>query len=113
MEKAQKSAKEARENFVSDDRIFEAVKKEIKQLEDTMSYCKPGDNHYEDTFACIEIAKRLIPAQANKNDIMEYLCNQNVEKNMGTCMKVLKEYFGTSFDGKTASCVVKEYISAD
>lgn len=112
LEKAQKSAKDAKENFISDYRIFEAVKKEIKQLEDTLSFCKPGDNHYENTSVCIEIARQLLPAQVSNEEILNFLRSNNIAKNMGVCMKALKEHFDNSFDGKTASAVVKEYISA-
>lgn len=113
LEKAQKIAKDAKEDAISDNRIVEATKKELKQLEDTLSYCKPGDGHYESTSACIKIAKSMLPAQISSEEIANYLRNNTPAKNMGTCMKILKEYFGSSLDGKMASAVVKEYVSSD
>ena len=48
---------------------------------------------------------------ATENEIMAYLTDHTVEKNMGICMKVLKEHFGMNMDGKIASKVAKEYVS--
>ena len=41
----------------------------------------------------------------------EFLKIHHPEKNMGVCMKALKEHFGSLFDGKIAQGVIKKYIS--
>lgn len=48
---------------------------------------------------------------AEADEIRDYLVTNNIDKNMGICMKTLKEHFKDSLDGKQASKVVKEYIN--
>lgn len=110
LEKAQKTAKDKKIEALSDELIVDAAKKEIKQLEDVLQYIKEGDSRYAEAMEAISVAKELLPAMASAEDILHFLQNSNTEKNMGTCMKTLKEKFGSSLDGKAASAVVKEYI---
>lgn len=109
LENAQKLAKEKKEE-VNDSYIVSAAKKEIKQLEDLLKYCKEGTEQYNETKTKIELAEGILPRMTSKEDIMNYLVSENIEKNMGTCMKALKSRFKDSLDGRLASGVVKEYI---
>lgn len=109
LEKAQKIAKEKRADVIENSLVIDAVKKEIKQLEDTLQYCKEGDTRYADLQECIACAKELLPAMASKEDIESYLREINPERNVGICMKLLKIHFKDTLDGKTASLVSKEY----
>lgn len=111
LENAQKLAKEKKEG-VNDSYIISAAKKEIKQLEDLLSYCKEGTEQYNEVKAKVELAEGILPRMTSKEDIMNYLVSENIEKNMGVCMKALKSRFKDSLDGKLASGVVKEYINA-
>lgn len=111
LENAQKLAKEKKED-VNDSYIISATKKEIKQLEDLLKYCEEGSDKYDETKTKIELAEDILPRMTSKEDIMNYLVSENVEKNMGACMKALKLRFKDSLDGRLASGVVKEYISA-
>lgn len=111
LENAQKLAKEKKED-VNSSYIISAAKKEIKQLEDLLKYCKEGTEQYNETKTKIELAEGILPRMTSKEDIMDYLVSENVEKNMGICMKVLKSRFKDSLDGRIASGVVKEYINA-
>lgn len=111
LEKAQKAAKENKVELLTDTYIYDAVKKEVKQLEDTLSYCKPGDAYYQNIAMSIEIAKTLLPVQVTSEEMLQYLQDNQIEKNMGACMKILKTQYGASFDGKIASEIVKQYIS--
>ena len=111
LENAQKLAKEKKED-VNDSYIISAAKKEIKQLEDLLKYCEEGSEKFNETKAKIELAESILPRMTSKEDIMNYLVSENVEKNMGACMKALKSRFKDSLDGRLASGVVKEYISA-
>ena len=43
---------------------------------------------------------------------MEYLVSNNIEKNMGICMKSLKAKYKDNLDGKIAQGVVKDYINS-
>lgn len=111
LENAQKLAKEKKED-VNDSYIISAAKKEIKQLEDLLKYCEEGSDKYNETKTKIELAESILPRMTSKEDIMNYLVSENVEKNMGACMKALKSRFKDSLDGRLALGVVKEYISA-
>lgn len=111
LENAQKLAKEKKED-VNDSYIISAAKKEIKQLEDLLSYCKEDTEQYNEVKAKIELAEGILPKMTSKEDIMNYLVSDNIEKNMGICMKALKSRFKDSLDGRLASGVVKEYINA-
>lgn len=111
LENAQKLAKEKKED-VNSSYIISAAKKEIKQLEDLLKYCKEGTEQYNETKTKIELAEGILPRMTSKEDIMNYLVSENVEKNMGICMKALKSIFKDSLDGRIASGVVKEYINA-
>ena len=111
LENAQKLAKEKKED-VNDSYIIAAAKKEIKQLEDLLSYCKEGTEQYNEVKAKIELAEGILPRMTSKEDIMNYLVSENIEKNMGICMKALKLRFKDSLDGRLASGIVKEYINA-
>lgn len=111
LEKAQKTAKEARqEDNITDSMVIDAAKKEIKQLNDTLQYCKEGTDRFNETTKAIEIVGELLPKMASNDEVMKYLVESGQEKNMGKCMKALKEKFGDSLDGKSASTVVKDYI---
>lgn len=111
LENAQKLAKEKKED-VNSSYIISAAMKEIKQLEDLLKYCKEGTEQYNETKTKIELAEGILPRMTSKEDIMNYLVSENVEKNMGICMKALKSRFKDSLDGRIASGVVKEYINA-
>ena len=46
-----------------------------------------------------------------EDQIIEYLTTNNIEKNIGVCMKALKAQFGSTLDGKMANGVVRQYIN--
>lgn len=115
LDKAQKDAKEKHlENNISDDIIIAATRKELKQLEDTLSFVKEevDKERYDSLINSIEIAKTFLPKSVDKDEIQEYLSSNNIEKNIGICMKALKEQFGAKLDSKIASGVVKDYIKS-
>lgn len=111
LENAQKLAKDKKED-VNDSYIITSIKKEIKQLEDLLSYCKDGTDKYAETKRKIDIATSLLPQMTSEDEILDYLTSNKVEKNMGLCMKVLKVKFKDTLDGKMASQVVKKYINS-
>ncbi len=110
LENAQKLAKEKKEE-VNDSYIIASAKKEIKQLTDLLEYCEQNSDKYEEANRKIDLAKGILPKMAEADEIRDYLVTDNIDKNMGICMKTLKEHFKDSLDGKQASKVVKEYIN--
>ena len=109
-ETAQKLAK-ASLAAVNDGYIYDAAKKEMKQLADLQAFCKPGTSRYDDIAECMEIAQSILPKMATPEEILSFLRGEHLEKNMGVCMKAVKAKFGDALDGKVASMVVKQYIA--
>lgn len=109
LENAQKLAKEKKED-VNDSYIIAAAKKEIKQLEDLLKYCEANPDKATEVKTKIELAEKILPRMTSEDDIKNFLVSNNIERNMGVCMKALKAEFADSLDGKVASGVVKEYI---
>lgn len=110
LEKAQKAAKDDKSE-INDTYIINAAKKEIKQINDLLEYCEVGSDRYNECKKNIQLCEELLPQMASEDDILNYLSESNLEKNMGICMKALKSKFGDALDGKIASMTVKKYIA--
>lgn len=112
LDKAQKDAKEKKTEIITDDYVITAARKELKQLEDTLSYItKESDNdRFLKLTESIDIVNDFLPKSISEEEILKYLKDNNIDKNMGACMKALKNKFGALLDGKMASTVVKRYI---
>ena len=111
LENAQKIAKKTN-RAVTDEDIITAIKNEIKQLNDLMGYVLPTDSgRISEITEKVNYCTEVLPKQATKEDIMDFLTGANLEKNIGVCMKVLKEKFGVNMDGKMANAVVRDYIA--
>lgn len=111
LETAQKTAKLNNE-AVTDDMVINAVKNEIKQLNDVISYYETGSDKYDEVAEKIRYCEAVLPKMASEKEIMGYLINNDIEKNIGTCMKALKSNFGANMDGKVASMIAKEYVNS-
>lgn len=113
LDKTQKDVKEKKIEVITDDYVITAARKELKQLEDTLSYItKESDpDRYEKLTTSIAIVNDFLPKSVSENEILDFLKNNNVDKNMGICMKALKNKFGVNLDGRTASNIVKNYIT--
>lgn len=111
LETAQKTAKKQGANVeVTDEMIVNAAKSEIKQLNDLIGFCKNDAERLAVAKQNIEYCEAILPKMASEQEIIDYLTTENVEKNMGKCMKALKSEFGANLDGRMASGVVKKYI---
>ena len=109
LETAQKIAKE-KKTEVTDSLIFDAAKKEIKQINDLLSYVKETDDKYTVLVQNKEYAESILPKMVSEQEILDFLTTHSIEKNMGTCMKALKAEFKDSLDGKLASQATKKYL---
>lgn len=112
LEKAQKEAKEKRqEDNITDSMVINAVKKEIKQLNDLLQYCKEGTDKFNDTKECLSVAEALLPKMASDVEIFRCLKNHKDDvTSIGAGMKILKAEFGENMDGKRASILVNDFI---
>ena len=109
LETAQKIAKE-KKTEVTDSLIFDAAKKEIKQINDLLEYVKETDNKYKVLVQNKEYAESILPKMVSEQEILDFLTTHSIEKNMGVCMKALKAEFKDSLDGKLASQATKKYL---
>jgi uncharacterized protein YqeY len=57
-----------------------------------------------------EIIESFLPKQLSETEILDILEKSGTEKVMGSLMKYLKDNYAGSYDGKTASKVVKGMI---
>ena len=113
LDKTQKDVKEKKLEVITDDYVITAARKELKQLEDTLSYItKESDpDRYEKLTTSIAIVNDFLPKSISENEILDFLKNNDIDKNMGVCMKALKNKFGVNLDRRTASSIVKNYIT--
>jgi uncharacterized protein YqeY len=97
---------------VTDDLIVSAIKSEIKQLEDVIGYYNETSDGYKETTEKLSLCKALLPQMASEEEILAYLMENAVEKNIGVCMKALKNKFGAALDGKISSVAAKQYATS-
>ena len=110
LENAQKIAKADGNRAVTDNDFIKAAKNEIKQLKDLAEFTKNDPQRTIEIAEKISYASKLLPEVIGEQQILDYLTQNNVEKNIGVCMKTLKAQFGSALDGKMAQGVVRQYI---
>ena len=108
---ALKTAKDATREITDDD-IIKATKNEIKQLTELHEYVKNDEIKSADFIKKIKYCEDILPQMVTADQIIEYLTTNNIEKNIGVCMKSLKTKFGNTLDGKMANGVVRQYINS-
>lgn len=111
LETAQKTAKKTNAD-VTDEMIINAVKNEIKQLNDVIGYYEADSEKYIEIKEKIAYCEVVLPKMATEDEIRYFLVSSDIEKNIGVCMKALKENFGANMDGKMASTIAKEYVNS-
>ena len=114
LEKAQKEAKELKSAEVADSMLVNAARKEIKQQEDLLQYCKDRPEKQEEAKYCISVAEQLLPKQATQAEVEAFLSEHSSEiTNIGAGMKILKEHFKDTLNSKEASAIVKKFIESN
>lgn len=111
LDNALKIAKTDGNRDVTDDDFVKAAKKEIKQLNDLYEYVKNDSVKSTEIAEKINYCEAILPKMATEEQIMEYLTANNIDKNIGVCMKSLKAHFANILDNRIAQGVVKQYIS--
>ena len=110
LENALKIAKADGNRAVTNDDFVKATRNEIKQLKDLYEYAKTDEVRAKEITEKIEYCEFILPEQITEDQIVDYLTSNNIEKNIGVCMKSLKAHFGSNLDGKMAQTVVRQYI---
>ena len=111
LENALKIAKADGNRAVTNDDFIKATRNEIKQLKDLYEYAKTDEVRAKEITEKIEYCEFILPEQITEDQIIDYLTSNNIEKNIGVCMKSLKAHFGSNLDGKMAQTVVRQYIA--
>jgi uncharacterized protein YqeY len=110
LEQAQKIAKEKKIE-ITDSLIYDAAKKEIKQLNDLMQFCTDKPEKQNIINISINEANNWLPSMTSEDDIKTFVeTHKSDANNIGTMMKLLKSEFGDSLDGKLASQIVKSLL---
>lgn len=110
LENGLKIAKNDGNRAVTDNDFIKAAKNEIKQLRDLAEFTKNDPKRTIEITEKISYESSLLPEVIGEQKIIDYLTQNNVEKNIGICMKTLKAQFGSALDGRMAQEVVKHYI---
>lgn len=110
LEMAQKTAKEKKTD-VTDSIIFSAAKKEIKQRNDLIAFCKGKPEKLAEIAIAINTANEILPAQVSEDEIRTFIANnKELCSKVGDAMKALREKYGDSLDAKLASSIVKDSL---
>ena len=94
--------------MVTDADIIKATKSEIKSLNDLRSYITDGTEKAFEIDEKLSYCEIMLPQMASEEEIKTFLLEQKDNiSSLGMAMKVLKEKFGDSLDGKRASIIAK------
>ena len=110
LDNALKIAKNDGNREVTNDDFIKAAKNEVKQLNDLYEYVKTDSVRAAEVEEKLKYCEAILPQMVTAEQITEYLTSNNIEKNIGVCMKSLKAKFGNTLDGKMANGVVRQYI---
>ena len=105
LENALKIAKNDGNRAVINDDFIKAAKNEVKQLNDLYEFAKNDPVRSVEIKEKVGYCEAILPQMVSEEQILEYLTSNNIEKNIGICMKSLK-------NGKMANGVVKQYIGS-
>lgn len=113
LETAQKIAKE-KQTDITDSMIYDAAKREIKQLADVLQYCGGKTEKQEIINKCVTEAETWLPEMTSEKEIVDFVeiyKRENKDNfNIGSVMKALKEKYQDNLDNKLASNIVKSMI---
>ena len=110
LDNAFKIAKNDGNRSVTNDDFIKAAKNEVKQLNDLYEYVKNDTVRTTEIKEKLKYCEAILPKMVTAEEIIEYLTSNNIEKNIGICMKSLKTKFGNTLDGKMANGIVRQYI---
>ena len=110
LDNALKIAKNDGNREVTNDDFIKAAKNEVKQLNDLLEYVKNDTERSNEINEKLKYCDAILPQMVTAEQIVEYLTSNNIEKNIGVCMKSLKTKFGSTLDGKMANGIVRQYI---
>ena len=119
LNKANALAKDAKIDEPTTDMVLDAIKKETKQIQDTVdiltSNGKSDSDLYKESIQKMDILKVYLPKQLTEdeleNEIKEFIEKNSVDtSNRGAIMKVVMPEFKSKADGKLINKVVSKLL---
>lgn len=119
LNKANALAKDAKIEVPTDEMILDAIKKESKQIQDTIDILvkneKVDSDLYKESVSKLEILKEYLPKQLSeeelKIEIQKFINDNNIDiTNKGNVMKVIMPVFKSKADGKLINKVVSSLL---
>lgn len=119
LNKANMLAKDAKIEIPTDEMVMDAIKKEIKQIQDTRDILeangKKDSELYVESATKQQVLKTYLPAQMDAEtleaEILTFLATNGVDKtNKGAIMKAVMPVFKAKADGKLINQVVTELM---
>lgn len=120
LNKANMLAKDAKIEVPTNEMMLDAIKKEMKQIQDTMDILKANNKEdsdlYKESITKQTVLQGYLPAQMDaetlKTEISAFLEANGVDKtNKGAVMKAVMPAFKTKADGKLINQVVTELMA--
>ena len=119
LNKANALAKDAKIEVPTDEMIFDAIKKESKQIQDTIDILvkneKIDSDLYKDSISKLNILKEYLPKQLSeeelKIEIQKFITDNNIDiTNKGIVMKAIMPIFKSKADGKLINQIVSSLL---
>lgn len=119
LNKANSLAKDAKIDEPTNDMVLDAIKKEMKQIQDTIdiliSNRKSDSDLYKESVQKLDILKAYLPKQLTEDElevqIKEFIEKNNIDtSNRGAVMKVVMPEFKSKADGKLINKVVGKLL---
>lgn len=119
LNKANMLAKDAKTEVPTNEMVLDAIKKEMKQIQDTMEILKVNEKEsselYIESNTKKELLQTYLPAQMDattlKAEINAFLNENGIDKsNKGAIMKAVMPVFKVKADGKLINQVVSELM---
>lgn len=119
LNKANMLAKDAKTEVPTNEMVLDAIKKEMKQIQDTMDILKVNEKEsselYIESNTKKELLQTYLPAQMDattlKAEINAFLNENGIDKsNKGAIMKSVMPVFKVKADGKLINQVVSELM---
>lgn len=120
LNKANAIAKDAKIDEPTNEMVLDAIKKETKQINDTVDILiknnKKDSDLYKESITKMDILKSYLPKQLSQEEleiqIKEFLEKNNIDtSNRGVVMKTVMPKFKSKADGKLINQVVSKLIS--
>ena len=98
-------------NGVPDDVVVDLAKKEIKEMEETLSYYKEENQTTQDLHMKINELKEYLPAELTEDQVIEIIKNLSAtESNKGKLIGMVCKQVGSKFDRSKVAPLVNKVI---